>query len=739
MKKSKNAIVSDNIISAAVRRQPGTDIVGYISRIDIGSDGYRKGLLLQAEERCRDENVDCVYLVGGLVSKRGVAERIHKVQEDEKAEYSKACLELSELASAKADLVSQIKEEKKESEKKKLEDKLNKLQNDIDEAKEKLPELKPRKSTVIFEEIVEQLAVELAEDLPHFQKNDGKKVKVYIVTSPAYDGKVGHRVALRLVELRKKERDILYFGQIRSFVRLKKSAKGIVLLTPEKDVWRSRFYSAYPDRLVEDDLKRGSKAPPEMYVVGCFGSCLNRGKGSKKFQRISLPVLHKLENTTTGENMVGIRVVKYHYNGANEVRTFDFKHMTANERSMITLPPNCSKVQARIIEDLKVHGTRSIGQWEDELEIPRDVLEKALKTLLSRKNVKSSIMFNENSAQYSFNPKWLQKNLRFTWPDNNASWSLNTIIGFSCAHAGSVHTAEKFIVDELPEIIVEEGADVLFDAGDTIEGLKHELDRRKEVIPGFNYTKMEKLAAYMFSTAMLKSFGKRLFKALKDRDVKKVTFEETEELVSKLLVTFIYICGNHDDWELDIGLDSLALFDVLMRKLVCEGVDKILQENGLSAISSYLLRNLVNKKVIAYTEDDVYAFPSGITVGAIHYHAGRTATNSTWPERALAQFRVHHKIVGNFHVEEQVEEFDAELGLRASDMLPTLKCKSDFESKKGKIVDFGVGVRKFWSYKGRVLITESGLRGKNPNKSIKPDEVFNTHCKELGIDIDSKK
>ncbi|MEK9201627.1 MAG: hypothetical protein AAB944_01515, partial [Patescibacteria group bacterium] len=367
-------------------------------------------------------------------------------------------------------------------------------------------------------------------------------MKVYIVTSPAYDGKVGHRVALRLVELRRKERDILYFGQIRSFVKLKKSGKGIVLLTPEKDVWRSRFYSAYPDRLVEDDLKRGSKTPPEMYVVGCFGSSLNRGKGSKKFQRISLPVLHKLENTTTGENMVGVRIVKYKYNDGNEVRTFDFKHMTVNERSMITLPPNCSKVQDRIIEDLKVYGTRSIGQWEDELEIPRDILEKALKNLLNRKNVKASIMFNENSAQYSFNPKWLQKNLRFTWPDNNAGWSLNTIVGFSCAHAGSVHTAETFIVNELPEIIVEEEADVLFDAGDTIEGLKHELDRRKEVIPGFNYTKMEKLAAYMFSTAMLKSFEKRLAKALKDRDPKKMALTEVEDSISKLLVTFIYIC-----------------------------------------------------------------------------------------------------------------------------------------------------------------------------------------------------
>lgn len=739
MKKKEKMAAGEGSVPTGLRKIFGTDTVEYISRIDIGSDGYRKGLLLQAEDRCRDENVDCVFLVGGLVSKRGVADRIRKIQEEEKAKYSTICLEITELVSPKTELVSQLKDSKSEAGKDKLQEKLNELQKKIDVLKEKVEKLKPRKSTVIFEEIVEQLAVELNEDMPHFKKANGDKVKLYIITSPAYDGVVGHRVALRLVELRKKDRDVLYFGQTRAFVRLKKSAKGIVLLTPEKAVWHSTAYSAYPDRLVADDLKRGSKTPPEMYVVGCFGSSLNRSKGSKKFQRISLPVLHKLENTTTGENMVGVRVVRYHYKGINEVRTFDFKHMTTDERSMITLPPNCSRVQVKIIEGLKVHGTWSVGQMEDELEIPRDILERALKNLLSRKNVKASILFNENSAQYSFNPKWLQKNLRFVWPENGNNLVKNTIVGFSCAHAGSVHTAEKFIIDELPNIIVDEDADVLFSAGDNIEGLKHDLDRRKEVIPGFNYTKMEKLAAYMFSAAMLKSFDKRLAKALKDKDVKKMSQTEVEELVFKLLITFIYICGNHDDWELDIGLDPLALFDVWMRKLVRDGLDKILKEKGLPPMFSSALSNLVDKKIIAFTENDVYTFPSGITLGGIHYHAGRTATNSVWPERALAQFRVHHEIVGNFHVEEHVEEYDGEFGLRASDMLPTLKCKSDFESKKGKIVDFGVGVRKFWSYKGKVLITESGLRGTNPNQSIKPDEVFTSHCKDLGIDMGDKK
>lgn len=717
-----------------VRKHTGTDIVGWISRIDIGGDGYRKGLLLLAEERFREENVDCVYINGGLVSKRGVAKRIRKIQELEKAASDEVREELFGLMSKKAELISKLKDDKKNPDKKKLQDDADKLEQKIEEARERLSELKPRKLAVIQNEMVEQLAVELAEDLPRFQKKDGKKVKIYIVTSPAYDGNVGHLVALRLVELRRKERDVLYFGQTRAFVQLKKCGKGIVLLTPEKDVWRSRFYSAYPDRLVEDDLKRGSKIPPDMYIVGCFGSSLNRGKGSNKFQRISLPVLHKLEDTTTGENMIGVRVVRYSHDNGNEVRTFDFKHMTTNERSMITLPSNCSKVQAMIIEDLKINGARHIGQWEDELGIPRDVLEKELKALLGRKNVKASILYDEKSAQYSFNPQWLQKMLKFSWPESGPGWALNTIVGFSCAHAGSVHTAEDFIVNELADIIVQENADVLFSAGDNIEGLKHELDRRKEVIPGFNYTKMEKLASYMFSTTMLRSFEKRLDNALKDKDVKKISSAEVEELISKLLVTFIYICGNHDEWELDIGLDPLALFDALMRKLVSEGVDEIIRKKGLPVLSLHSINSLVDKKVLAFTEDDVYKFPSGISIGAIHYHAGRTATNSTWPERALRQFRVHQKIVGNFHVEEQVEEFDSELGLRAADMLPTLKCKSDFESKKGKIVDFGVGVRKLWSYKGKVLIAESGLRGKNPNKSIKPDAVFQAHLKELGID-----
>lgn len=730
-KKSK---VVPIVVGSPLEKQTGTDVVGYLSRIDAGSDGYRKGLLLLADERFRQANVDCIFLVGGLVSKRGVSKRIHEIQDKERAAFDEVKEELAELASKWADIRQKLSDDKKKMDKAKLTSEREKLEEKMEPLKEKLSSLKPRKLAAISAEIVEQLAQELNEDLPRFQNKDGRRVKVYIVTSPAYDGSVGHQVALRLVELRKKERDVLYFGQTRAFAHLKKCGKGVVLLTPEKAVWRSAVYSSYPDRLVADDLKRGSKNPPDMYVVGCFGSSLNRGKGSKKFQRISLPALHKLEDTTTGENMIGIRIVWYGKE-RNEVRTYDFKHLTTNERSMITLPTNCSKVQALIIEDLKVHGSRHIGQWEDELGIPRDILEKELKELLGRKNSKSSLMYNEQSTQYSFDPEWMQKMLRFTWPEDGPGWALDTVVGFSCAHAGSVHTAECFIVTDLPDILVEVDADVLFDAGDTIEGLKHDLDRRKEVLPGFNYTKMEKLAAHMFSTTMLRALEKRLEKALKDKDAKKLSAAEVEELVYKHLVAFIYICGNHDDWELDIGLDSLALFDVLMRKLVAEGVDAILRKKGLPVMSMHSLHTLVDKKILAFTEDDEYAFPSGMKIGGIHYHAGRTAANSAWPERALAQFEgVHQKIVGNFHVEEQVEQYDPDLGLRASDMLPTLKCKSDFESKKGKIVDFGVGVRKMWSYKGKMLITESGLRGKNPNKSVKPDEVFQAHLKDIGID-----
>lgn len=730
----KKPKVVPEVVHSPLLKQTGTDVVGFLSRIDAGSDGYRKGLLLLAADCFRKASVDCVFMVGGLVSKRGVSKRIQEIHAREQAAYDAVKEELLELVSKWTDIQSKLKDDKKKTDKSKLESEMEKLEKKMEDLKENLSKLKPRKLAVISSEIVEQLAKELAEDLPHFENKDGRKVKVYIVTSPAYDGSVGHQVALRLVELRKKERDVLYFGQTRAYVQLKKCGKGVVLLTPEKAVWRSPVYSSYPDRLVGDDLKRGSKNPPDMYVVGCFGSSLNRGKGSKKFQRISLPALHKLEDTTTGENMIGIRVVWYGKD-RNEVRTYDFKHLTTNERSMITLPANCSKIQALILEDLKVHGSRHIGQWEDELGIPRDVLEKELKELRGRKNSKSSLLYNDQSTQYSFDPEWMQKMLRFSWPEDGPGWALDTVVGFSCAHAGSVHTAECFIVTELADILVEVGADVLFDAGDTIEGLKHDLDRRKEVLPGFNYTKMERLAAYMLSTTMLRALEKRLDKALEGRDAKKIALAEVEELVYKHLVAFIYICGNHDDWEKDEGFDPLALFDVLLRKLVEEGVDEILRKKGLPVMSMLSLKNLTTKKVLAFTEDDEYTFPSGMKIGGIHYHAGRTAANSAWPERALAQFGgVHQKIVGNFHVEEQVEEYSSDLGLRASDMLPTLKCKSDFESKKGKIVDFGVGVRRMWSYKGKMLITESGLRGKNPNKSINPDLVFEAHLKDLGID-----
>ncbi len=712
------------------KRQPGTDVVGYMSRVDAGSRGYRKGLLLQTYERAKENNVDCIYLVGGLVSKRGVNEEIRRIKEEEKRVYEEAKRELNQVTSALAELVSRIKSEKNEAEKKKLDEQADKLRQSVEDAKEKVKSVKPRKPSALLDEFVEQLAQELNEDLPEFEKSDGKKIRLYIVTSPALDGLVGHRVASRLVELRNGKRNIVYFGQTHARIDLKKSRQVIVLLTPEKAVWRSKNYSAYPDRLVEDYIQKSSKKA-DMFVIGGFASSIKRGKGSNPYERISVPACCKPEESSTVENMVGFKIVRYAPEGKpNQIVTFDFKHFTTRERETIVAPPQSSKTQIKIIDDIKQHGSRSIGQLEDDLEIPRDKLAKAIKGLLNRTKAKAGLVFDEKSRLYTFNDHWMKKVLRYSWPDKTSGWSKDTVIGFACMHAGSVHTAYNFIVKEIPKIVVAEEADVLFDAGDSIEGLKHELAKRKEVYGGFNYTDQEQLCALMVSTIMLKAFEERLNKALKDRDVKKITQEEVKKFLDDLLVTFIFICGNHDDWEKDLGFNPLTVFELMLRDKLLVGLERILVSKGLPLIS---LREFANKKVLRFEPESVYKFPSGITLSGIHYHAGRTATNSVWPQRALAQFKSHIQLVGNFHVEEEVEEYDSELGLRVAHMLPTLKSMSDFERNKGKIVDFGVGLIRVWSYKGRILVCENGLRGQNPHESLDANAIFKQHCKDIGV------
>jgi hypothetical protein len=715
-----------------LRKQPGVDTAALISRLDFGADGSRVGLLVQLKERVEEAKADFLVIVGGLVSERGVRKAAKLKRRDQVKVFSKAKNEVlaiqKQLVEAKAAL-------RRDSKNEELKRKVSELMSLLETKAEEFDALKPKSIQDLVNQQIETLAQEINEAFPKLYRSDGSRMKTYVVTSAAYDGEVGCSVVKRLLELRKNENDIRYLNSIHpedtTFrISLQKSGKTFAVVVPNKAVWHSKYYSAAPDRFLDDERKRTTQKLCDVYAFGCGASSLNRPDGEIPFQRITVPALCKLDDVRTSENMIGIRIVRFVPNErANPVTTISLKDLVSNERQFVTPPANCTRHQVSIIEWIKKKGNSSVGLLEDNLGIPRASIERALEDLVQRKQAKAGLCYDEESQRYDFCPAWFKRVIRYIWPKDN--WQKDVLAGFGCLHGGSVHTAYKYVVKELPSQLVKEEASYLLGVGDLVEGLKHNLAIRGEVFGGLNNTAQEKVTAYMVAEVILEVLNQRLDKELKEKDPKKLSLQDAEALLMEHMLTFLYWIGNHDAWAEDLGYDPLDTFESTLREQLSNGLEKMLAAKGLPLIS---LKSLIGKKVVKMETGKPYTLPSGLKVDGSHYFAGRTQTSSTWLQRALAQLKKAQLVwVANFHVAEIVEEWSAEHGLRVAMQLPTLKSKSAFEQTKGKMTDFGVGLVKAWSCKGRIMVSETSFLGTNPNESLDRHIIVKSLLEHAGV------
>lgn len=570
---------------------------------------------------------------------------------------------------------------------------------------------------------IHTFAEELSKDLPVFKNKAGKELKIYLVTSPAYDGWIGQEVAKQLVTLRK---DIRYLDHGVARIPLKNSDPGAMLglLTPIKAAWRSKFYSTLVDRLIEDEEKRSTQGIPKLWVVGCTCTSLFRCKGEMKTTRISVPGLHKLEDISASENQVGIRVVRFFPNDEIKAKTISFKDLTANERKFIKAPQNCTKIQLQVIESLKNNGPSTLGALEEGLKLDRDKITTAIAALEKRTRTNACIYLNEESQRYDFKPDYLQRKVEYDWPTEG--WVEDAFLAWGCLHSGSNHTAYKWFNDFVPWIILREKIKICINAGDTIEGLKHDLAIIGEVVGGMNYTGQELLSAYMHISIWIQVFKKQ-FEEAEKANSKKFSETEVETVIDNLLMTLMAILGNHDEWSRVLGFDSLALFEAKLESIMTKTLEKFLSARGYAVAK---LPQLVAKKI--HMKND-YTFPSGLTLRATHYHAGRSSVSSHWCQKALNTSQNNIEVIANFHVAECVEQWDKAVGQRVAMQVPTIKSKSDYESKKGKKTDFGVGLARTWSLKGRIIVSEVTFLGDNPNESLDNKWILRKLCEDVGI------
>ena len=645
-----------------------SETIGLISRLDWGSPGFRQGLVDAAFDVFRKEKVHFIVVAGGLVAFPHM-----------KKEFSKPGLRRVALNNGFF-----------YSEKTKDGKTINKP--NLEKAREFL---------------LNQAANGLAKSLPKIKSGTGY-VKIYIVTSPApnYDCWVGAEVARRLVRLRP---DIRFWDERSARFPLKNQNKLVWVLTPLKASWRSKYHSTAVDRLIEDEERQTSHNLPDLWVVGCTASSLQRPAGEKKRPHISVPALHKLQETHTAENQVGALVVEFVPDSEEFlVRDYTLKGQTARESEWIPEPKNATDLQSTIVKAIKNRDGLTIGMLEDALKTPRGQIKQAIKAL-NDGGYAPKISEDEDSGIYRFDPDWIRHKL--VYPKISLEGLTETsLLGFGCLHAGSIFQEYDFFTKKVPEIALKHNVSVLVGAGDFVEGTQHFLMEKGEVLGGFNNTDQEILAAREVATVITKIFTSRFSKITAEHKVK-LGGKKLKKAVEDSLINFIYTVGNHDAWIGNEGVTPLQTFHMTLVQLLQSKLATVLNSFGLAC---QYLPELVDARV---TRGEVSPTPSGLDLTVIHPFMARAMTSSLRAQHTLDMATTKLVVIANFHVAVKVGQWDADFGQRVALQVGALVWKTSFEHSKLKTLDVGVGYLRVLSNKeGRILMSETAFFGGGERK-----------------------
>ncbi|MCI0566283.1 hypothetical protein L0Y46_03745 [bacterium] len=637
--------------------------IGLISRIDFGGDGFRKGLLELASTVAEGKGTRFNILVGGLVDKR--------------AQFRAYAL---------------YKRELKQSLWWKL---IGSASREEELARE-------------YEDFCMMQARELASHIPHVRKPEGGYARLYIVTSPAYDGEIGEHIAKYLAEIRSE--DIVYWSNKtdpRQPLMVKFADKTILPVVPQKASWRSRYYSTGPQREIQDLLKRSAENLPDIIAIGCFGASVDRPVGESKRPWLTIPVLHHLNETHSAENQIGIRFLRFE-GGSYTITTRSFKGVIRDEREYIPAPERLTRRQLKIFEIVKRAPMR-IGMIEYHLRQAGTVYDRGMiKNELSAIQKKGpGIVFNSASDLYDFDPAILQTQIAYPHLDL-AQCSVDDIVGFGCLHTGSNSTDYSYFLREAPRLILARRATLFVAAGDLTEGLAHRLLERGEVFAGINNTEQEKAAAHLIGEVISRVFTVRFEESLKQAGG---TLEPVAaDIVRSSLVDFLWVPGNHDEWQKQSGVSPLEKFEEELIDYICESVESALAAKELHVRN---VRGIVRGKIFKDTmKNEIrYVSPiSGICMKTVHPGTARTETVTISSERVLAKYdRAHVVFPANWHIAVRVEHYDQSIGQRLALQFPTICTHTHFEDTKIKNTDFGIGFCRIFSKKSKIIEIEAGF------------------------------
>ncbi|MBI2624902.1 MAG: hypothetical protein HYW70_01005 [Candidatus Nealsonbacteria bacterium] len=644
--------------------------MGFMSRIDYKSDGYRAGLIKLALRMFLKNETLFNVMAGGLADKKSLDKKY----------------------------------------------------------KEFLKDFPKDKKGEAREHFIMEAARELAVTIPKIKKQgtDNEFVRLYIITSLPYDGLLGEEIAQRLQELRPED-----IRHQKNGARLEVKGFGYIwVLVSQKHRLPSKYYSQAAEREINDKRGQTSQETPEVWVFGTPASSIHKPAGEVPEPYVTVPALHRLEEVHIAENQEGVTVIEYTQSRDRFVRFWNFKDLVAREKEFITgIKQGASETHKKIVESIKREGPQSIGLLTDHLGVERSVVEKEIKFLVEEKKSKRrnwpGLFYDPHSQKYDFHLDWIQEDLRYPDPENESPCIEDVFLMFGCVHAGYTTSDYEFFVNRTPEIILANKVKTLVGLGDFIAGLQHDFLHTGEVFGGLNNTDQEQFAAELVGTVIMKVFEKRLENLLSARPQNiTITQAEALDLVNNALLQFVYIPGNHDLWQEREGVAPLSTFRDKLIKLVMTNVLNTVASKSFPAIN---LSQVIEQKIVGYKDvgmsynpemnkrntgfpffGAMHKLSSGLSLGMIHPHMARAQTTSLRAQHAIDFFRGCQVIgVANFHTAIVVHVWQSNRGQVVASQVGTMALFTPFEQRKMKIVDFGPVFLRVLSRSGRIVMTES--------------------------------
>ncbi len=655
-------------VSEEAWHRPGTRR-GYTSRWDYKGPGYRSGIILQDCQKFVEEGNHFNGVIGGLVNKDYIKKELRR-----------------RFKSVKPDL------------------RYNVTEHFLTESAKELASVIPK--------IKKPASVWTDKSKPEF-------VRFYISTSPIYDGPYseryestyGEEIARRLQTLRPDDFRLENEGSARFEI------KGVNeidwAISPTKHRLPSQYHSAAAEREIRDKTGQSDQPFPDLWVVGTPASAIHKTSGEKERPYITLPASCRLEATTVAENQEGVAVVES-VNGNRLVRFWNFKDLIHREKRFITgIKEGASELHKKIVDVIKDQGAMTVGLLSDKLGVDRQTIEREIKYLeepkMSVRKTWPGLHYNQKSQRYDFHPDWLQEKLRYSLPKE---YSEDTLLLFGCLHAGYTTTDYQHFVSKYPEIILNQKVRTLVGLGDFIAGLVHFMMHRGEIIGALNNTDQEIFAAELVATIIFKPFKKRFEYILSKFTNTKPTGEELKSIITDplVLVDFLYIKGNHDDWQLREGTTPLVTFRDKLIGILYREMSAFFVAHNLPAIDFY---GLIEKKVIELPDfNPVCTLPSGLTFGARHPGMARADTTSLRAQKALEALGTQIVGIANFHVATTVRVWRPDLGQCVAAQAATQVIYTPFEGSKMKRLDFGPILLRVLSNGGRIYMDETAYFNK---------------------------